>query len=198
MSNISVPSDATILSDIAKINDGAVRNFLKPNGFRLIFQELPAVSYTCQVANIPGVSFGFVMQPTPGGIDIPVIGDKIAFSDLTVQFIIDEDMANYIEIFDWMMALGYQENYQQYTRLAGDRLGRFPFIKKTNSLSLPPSSDAKLIILNSSNIPSLSITYKDVFPIALEPIAYDVTVETIDYLTSSATFKYRSFEIEQL
>lgn len=198
MSNIYTPSDQTILSDIAKINDGAVRNFLRPNGFRLLFQELPAVSYTCQVANLPAVNFGSASQPTPGGIDIPVIGDKVVFSDLVVQFIVDEDMANYIEIFDWMMALGYRENYQKYTRLAGDRLERFPFIQKSGSLSTPPTSDAKLLILNSSNIPNIAITYRDVFPIALEPMEFDVTIENLNYLTAVGTFKYRSFEIEQL
>lgn len=192
------PSNSTILSDIAKINDGAVINFLRPNGFRLLFQELPAVSYSCQSVNLPSVNFGVAMQPTPGGIDLPTIGDKMQFGDLTVKFIVDEQMANYIEIFDWMMALGFPENYQKYSRLAGDRLDRFFFIKGEKETKTPATSNARLLILNSSNQPSISISYQDVFPIALEPIEFDVTVDTINYLTAIGTFKYRSFEIEQL
>lgn len=196
--SITTPSDATILSDIAKINDGSVRNFLRPNGFRLLFQELPAVSYTCQIASVPTVNMGTATQPTPGGVDIPVFGDKIQFGDFSVRFIIDEDMANYIEIFDWMMALTYPENYQNYTRLSGDRLTRFPFYKKNSGQNAPPTSSAKLLILNSSNQPSISINFTDVIPIELSTVEFDVTVATIDYLTAIGTFRYRSFDIEQL
>lgn len=197
MTTLYKPSDTEILSDIARINDGAVRNFLKPNGFRLLFQEIPAVSYSCQSISLPGVNLGVAIQTTPLGVDIPVFGDKMQFGDLYVKFIIDEDMSNYIEIFDWMMALGYQENYQKFTRLSGDRLNRFPFVKKT-ATKTPPTSNARLLVLNSSNNPAISFNFVDVFPIALEPLEFDVTVETINYLTVTGIFKYRSFEIEQL
>lgn len=186
------------LGDIAKINDGVVRNYLKPNGFRLLFEEIPAVAYTCQSISLPSVSSNEAIQPTPMGIDLPVFGDKLLFGDLSVKFIIDEDMSNYMEIFDWIMALVYPENHQKYSRLSGDRLQRFPFVKKVASSAAPPMTNAKLLILNSSNNPSISFNFVDIFPVQLEPIDFDVTVNTIDYLTVSAVFKYRSFDIEQL
>lgn len=197
-SSLYTPTNSEILSSIAKINDGAVNNFLRPNGFRLLFQQLPAVAYTCQSVTLPSVTIGTASQPTPGGIDIPHFGDKAQFGDLYVKFIVDEDMSNYIEMFDWMMALVYQENYQKYTRLTGDRLKSYPFVKKTSSDKTPPTSNAKLVVLNSSNNPSLIFNFVDIFPVQLEPIDFDVTVETINYLTITGIFKYRSFEIEQL
>lgn len=197
-SGIYTPTNSEILSNVAKINDGAVRDFLRPNGFRLLFQHIPAVAYTCQSVTLPSVTLGSAIQPTPGGIDLPHFGDKAAFGDLYIKFIVDENMANYIEMFDWMMALVYQENYQKYSRLSGDRLKRFPFVKKTRDDKAPPTSNAKLMILNSSNLPSIIINFVDIFPIELQPLDFDVTVETINYLTTTSIFKYRSFEIEQL
>ena len=44
-------------------------------------------------------------------IRIPVPGDKLAFSLLS--FSIDEDMKNFKEIYDWLIGLGYPDNFER-------------------------------------------------------------------------------------
>ena len=95
-------------------------DFLRPNGFRFMIQSLPKVTYFCQAATIPNISLGYATQSTPF-VDIPRPGEKIDFSELTIKFIIQEDMANYIELFDWMIALGFPENHRQFQQLLQNR-----------------------------------------------------------------------------
>ena len=45
--------------------------------------------------------------------DIEVPGDKLQYGDLVIQFLVDEDMKNYLEIYKWLMALGYPDTVNQ-------------------------------------------------------------------------------------
>lgn len=175
-----------------------VHNFLKPNGFRFVIKDLPNVAYTCQSANLPALQLGFAVQPTPF-IDRPVIGDKVTYGDFTIRFLIAEDMRNYLEIYEWLIALGFPNDYTQFKAFAGERLNRFPFYKNargnTEALAY---SDATLTILDSNNNAKTNIIFKDLFPVSVEALDFEVTSSTVDYFVAIASFKYIQFTIEAL
>ena len=50
--------------------------------------------------------------------DIPTPGDKIEFGDLSLRFLVDEDLSNYMEIQNWIRGLGYPEEVQEFRDLA--------------------------------------------------------------------------------
>lgn len=175
-----------------------VYNYLRPNGFRFSIKDIPAVSYTCQAANIPSIGLGSYAQPTPF-VDIPRFGDKLQFNELSIQFIIAEDMSNYLELFEWLVALGYPDDYNQYKAFTKTRLSRFPFAKNSDVGSeLLGYSDGTLTVLDSNNQPRTLIIFKDLFPVSLETLNFNVTGTAVDYLTGAASFKYKSFDIEVL
>lgn len=186
-----------IIADVSSTGP-AVYNYLRPNAFRFSIKDLPNVAYTCQSANLPALQLGFATQPTPF-LDIPRIGDKNSFGDFTIRFIIAEDMSNYLEIFEWLIALGFPNDYNEYRAFTGERLNRFPFYKNskgdTDSVAY---SDGTLTILDSSNIPKTNIIMRDLFPVSVEALDFDVTSTTVDYFIGIASFKYRSFTIEAL
>jgi hypothetical protein len=188
---------STILLDVTN-GSPAVYNYLRPNAFRFSIKDLPNVAYSCQSANLPSLNLGFAVQPTPF-LDIPRIGDKNSFGDFTIRFLISEDMSNYLELFEWLIALGFPNNYNQYKSFTGDRLSRFPFYKNgrgdTESLAL---SDGTLTILDSNNVPKTNIILKDLFPVSVEALDFDVTSSAVDYFVGIASFKYTSFTIEAL
>ncbi len=188
---------STILLDVTN-GSPAVYNYLRPNAFRFSIKDLPNVAYSCQSANLPSLNLGFAVQPTPF-LDIPRIGDKNTFGDFTIRFLISEDMSNYLELFEWLIALGFPNNYNQYKAFTGDRLSRFPFYKNsrgdTESLAL---SDGTLTILDSNNVPKTNIILKDLFPVSVEALDFDVTSSAVDYFVGIASFKYTSFTIEAL
>ncbi|NBW56973.1 hypothetical protein EBR43_04160 [bacterium] len=171
-------------------------DYLRPNGFRFTIQDLPHVSYTCQSANIPLIDVGFATQPTPF-VDVPVIGDKVNFGDFTITFLINEDMANYLELYAWLVAIGFPKSYNQFPDYIQKRMNRFPFVQnKFTSNDTIAYSDATLHILNSVNVASTKIVFRDLFPISLQALDFNITPSTIEYFVGIASFKFKYFDVE--
>ena len=189
---------STILSNVTNISTTTVANYLRPNAFRFSIKNLPSVAFTCQSANLPSLALGYTTQPTPF-LDIPHVGDKNVFGDFTIRFIITEDMSNYIELYEWLVALGFPNDYNQYRNFTGERLNRFPFVKSASGSSIAIAySDATLTILDSNNVPKTNINFKDVFPTSVEALDFDITSSSVDYFVGIASFKYKLFDIEVL
>lgn len=192
------PNLNSILSNVTAVASPPVTNYLRPNGFRFTVKELPGVAYTCQSANLPALSLGFATQPSPF-MDIPVVGDKNAFGDFTIRFLISEDMNNYIQLYEWLVALGFPNDYNQYRSFVGDRLNRFPFVRDSKGAPISVAySDGTLTILDSNNNPKTNISFKDMFPISVEALDFDITSSTVEYFVGIASFKYKTFDIQVL
>ena len=61
---------------------------------------------------MPGLDLGVATQATYL-TDIPRAGEKLTFGDLTLTFLVDEDLSNYLEIQNWMRGLGFPESLDQ-------------------------------------------------------------------------------------
>lgn len=178
-------------------------NYLRPNGFRFLIQSLPNVTYFCQSATIPTVNLGYATQSTPL-VDIPYPGEKVTYGELNIRFMIQENMKNYIELYEWMANLGgtdsgrykieNRSNTQAY-RLGDASHTGDPVRRKTDKTDF---SDATLFILGSDNEPVGRISFEDCFPISLSGVEFDVSTGNVQYLQASATFKYRLFMIDSL
>ena len=189
---------STLLSNVTQISNAPNLNYLRPNAFRFTINNLPGAAFTCQSANLPGLSVGFASQPTPF-VDIPVIGDKMNFADFTIRFLISEDMSNYVQLYEWLVAIGFPNDYNQYRNFIGERLNRFPFVKDSRGAPIAASySDATLTILDSNNVPKTNINFKDMFPTSVEALDFDITSSSVEYFVGIASFKYKSFEIQAL
>lgn len=190
------PNEVSIVQDIS--TSTAVYNFLRPNAFRFSIKDLPNTAYTCQSANLPSIQLGFASQPTPF-VDRPVIGDKLTYGDFTIRFLISENMSNYLELYEWLVALGFPNNYGQYQAFTGERLSRFPFYKNARGdTEALVYSDGTLTILDSNNVPKTNIILRDLFPTSVEALDFDVTSSSVDYFVGIASFKYKTFDIEVL
>ena len=76
------------------------RNFLSPTGFKFLLNRAPKVSFFGNSANLPAISMGTAIQPTYlKDIDRP--GDKVQFGDFNFRFLVDENLENYLEIFNF-------------------------------------------------------------------------------------------------
>ena len=162
-------------------------NPLSPNGFMFSINKLPELSYFCQVVNLPGLTLGSPDMATPF-VNQPIPGEMLSFETLNVQFLIDEEMENYKAIHNWLIALGFPEDYQQYI----DGLA----VNKTQSLSelAKNYSDGSLTILGSNNRQVQTVAFADIFPISIETITFQSTNTDVMYLVGSATFKYAYYK----
>ena len=172
----------------------ANRNYMSPLGFKLILTKTPKVDFLCQSANIPQISMGTAIQPTYLK-DIPVPGDKVLYDDLTVRFLVDEKMENYLAIHKWITGLGYPESIGQYRQLKTDDKRTDRRVNDSADPLYFQYSDATLQVLNSNYKPSVLINFKDAFPISLSTLDFDVTTRDYNYFTAEVTFKYTIYNI---
>ena len=80
------------------------RNFLSPAGFKFTLAKAPKVDFFSQSVSIPNINLGVSIQTTYLK-DIPIAGDKISYGDLDIEFFIDENLENYLQIERWMRSL---------------------------------------------------------------------------------------------
>ena len=172
----------------------ANRNYMSPDGFKLILTKTPKVDFLCQSANIPQISMGTAIQASYLK-DIPVPGDKVLYDDLTVRFLVDERMENYLAIYKWITGLGYPESLGQFKQLKTDDIRTNASASDEGDPRYFEFSDATLQILNSNYKSSVLVNFKDVFPIALSTLDFDVTTRDYAYFTAEVTFKYTIFNI---
>jgi len=172
-------------------------DYLKPNGFKFQVHNLPNVSYFCQAANIPAIQLGSPTFQTPLS-DIPVPRDKLSYGDLVIRFLVQENMSNYLELYNWLVGLGFPESRDQYKNWNESQRYRFPAISDKRLGALGNFSDADFFILDSDNNPNVKITYYDVFPVSLEALDFDISSGRADYLVGIAAFKYRQYTVAAL
>ena len=169
------------------------RNFLSPTGFKFALTRTPKVAFFCNQANIPDLNLGIAMQPSYlKDIDTP--GDKIVFGDLNLRFLVDENLENYMEIYNWIIGLGYPEKLNQFKDLQREGVVQGNYTKDRQNIY----SDGTLQILTSSQIPNFQISFKDLFPYSLSTVVFDATDTDIQYFTADVSFKYTIYNIIDL
>ena len=162
------------------------RNFLSPTGFNFILKRSPKVAFFCNQANIPDLTLGVANQPSYlKDIDTP--GDKISFGDLTLRFLVDENLENYMEIQNWIRGLGYPESVQEYRDLEVDAV-------------IPKNvySDGTLQILSNNLVAKFQVFFKDLFPYSLSTMTFDATDTDTQYFTADVSFKYTIYDMQDL
>ena len=163
------------------------RNFLSPTGFQFSLSKEPKVSFFCTSARIPELSLQTSIQPTYlKDLDVP--GEKLTYGDLTLRFLIDEDMTNYMAIHNWLTGLGFSETTNDFVSLTTDDQGL------KNQLT-EQFSDGSLSILNSNYRINTIVKFKDLFPVSLSSLEFDTSATDIQYFTADATFKYTIYNI---
>ena len=179
-------------------------DYSSPTQFRFMINQLPKVQFFTTAANIPDLSLGEAVIPTPYK-DIPIMGDKITFGNLDVSFIVDEHLENYVSIHNWLIGIGFPKNRQQFSSFRSDTSNN-PTSAKTVSVdrvgNATPDrgmySDATLTILSNKNNPLVEVRFTDIFPVSLSALSYDNAATDVDYLTAQISFRYKLYEIVTL
>ena len=169
------------------------RNFLSPVGFKFSLKRAPGVAFFCNQANIPSMDLGIAEQPTYlKNIDVP--GDKIQFGDLTLRFLVDEDLVNYMELQRWIRGLGYPESMDEFRRLESESTLPSNFGQAGDDIY----SDGTLQILSSNLVPAFQVVFNDLFPFSLSTITFDATDTDVEYFTADVSFKYTIYNLTDM
>ena len=163
-------------------------NPLSPNGYKFSINKLPELTYFAQTVNLPGITLGDPSFMNPFAT-VPIPGDMLTYDTLNVQFIVDEKMNNYIALYNWIVALGFPQGYEQYlANLDNDQIANL------NSLATS-YSDGTLEILDNTNKPVRTINFVDLFPVSLDSLQFHSNDQDVAYFIGNATFRFSYYKI---
>lgn len=151
------------------------QNNLSQLNFKFKLDRTPEIEYRAQSVALPGMNLGAVSIPTPF-VPIPLPGN-LTYDDLTINFLVGENMKDYLTIFNWMVALGRPDNLEQYRDWR---------------------SDCTVFILDSNLKSNLTARFTEAFPINLTGIEFDTTLSETQYATASVTFRFTRWYINDI
>jgi len=152
--------------------------------------RLTSTQFFCQSVNIPGISMGSKSQPTPF-MDLNIPGDKIEYEDLSIEFLLDEELYSWISIHDWIRGITFPTEFDEYNNLK--HLSRYSEIT-----SFPQYADAELTTLSALNQPKIKFHFIELFPLTLSGFSMDIRVGSEKIMTATATFKYKRYDISKI
>ena len=162
------------------------RNFLTGVGFKFNLTKFPKVDFFSNSARIPELNLELTRQPSYlKNIDVP--GERLTFGDLTLKFLVDENMENYISVYNWLKGLGFPETTKEFKDLTTDKDGQRD--------SKEAFCDGTLRILNSNYREVAQVKFRDLFPTSLTSLDFDATNTDVQYFTAEATFKYTIYNL---
>ena len=159
------------------------QNFLSPTGGIFRAKRLPATVFYCQKVSIPSIALQPIKLSNPFN-KLPFVGDHIDFGTFSINFKIDEQMQNYQELFNWIIATGFPDNYEEYALINANSKASGEWIM----------SDASTIVLDAQNNPVISIDYKNIFPISLSADDFDPRDTNINYMSAACVFVCESYK----
>ena len=155
-------------------------NLLTANQFKFNTSRIPILSeYTIGV-NVPSIEFISTELKTSFGVNIPTATGKYIFEDLTVAFLVDEEIESWREIYEWLRRLG-------------------PMNEVSEDIMYENCYDSttvgELTILNSAYQPKFKYNFYNMFPISLTGFSFATTAADSVQLQASATFRYSYYDM---
>lgn len=181
-------------------------DYLSPTQFKFNIHQLPKVEFFTVGASIPSISMGSATMPTRL-TDIPMMGDKVTYDPLTISFIVDEYLENYLSLHEWITSIGFPKNTDQFKNFRSETSAT-PTATRGSSQDIgdvkPATgvramfSDATLTILSNKNNPVANVFFRDLYPTSLDALEFTQGATDVEYITASASFAYTIYEIESI
>lgn len=156
-------------------------NPMQLNEYKMVLHRTPHLVYFCQSITLPGIQGTAISQPSPFATDIKRTPGKTTHDDLNVKFIVNEDMSNWLELYNCLTRIMPIDSFNNQTKKESERY-----------------SDISIIVMNSKSNAILHFLYRDCFPLSISGLELDSTVSDINPAVATATFAYTGFTIETL
>jgi hypothetical protein len=158
-------------------------NYLASNFFQFQLFRTPNISYFTQNVTFPSTTVTPVEIGNSLGRPNQFIGGRYVHDPLVVQFIVDEDMGNYEEIFNWMKKIN---NYEDRNLVIdGAQVKQF-------------FSDAALLITNSTYNVKKRVMFKNTFPTTLSGFNLSSVLNDNEPVLATVSLIFETYEIEDI
>ena len=181
-------------------------DYASPTQFRFGIHQLPKVEFFATAVNLPGISLGIATMNTPYK-DIPLPGEKLEYGNLTIEFLVDEYLENYISLHNWITGLGFPQDRAEFktfrdvtsnTPATPTGAAKSDIKVGTATPDRAMFSDAFIMILSNKNNPILEITFEDMFPVSIGDLDYRQDATDVEYLSVTAEFAYKIYTMTTL
>jgi len=152
-------------------------NTLRSNGFTFALLRLPDTVFRVVNLEMPDITISPAQSAYPTGSQY-FPGGATEYGELTLRFIIDEDLKNYTELFNWITQQTFATNYA-------------PKDKEQFLVS-----DGALTTLNNASVANKTFFFHDLFPISLSGWQFETNVSEPAPVECTATFKFSYFELK--
>tara|TARA_R110002072_G_scaffold91449_1_gene203949 strand:- start:41 stop:637 length:597 start_codon:yes stop_codon:yes gene_type:complete len=180
-------------------------DYASPTQFRFGINQLPKVEFFTTSANLPGITAGVATLPTPFK-NIPTMGDKLEYENLSISFMVDEYLENYTSLHNWMTGIGFPKDRKQFSKFRditsnvgeGLRLAPKDDVGRVDDSTTSDRfmySDGFLMLLSNKNNPIVEVRFRNIFPITLSALEFTQSATDVEYLTATADFAYEIYEI---
>ena len=163
--------------------------------FKLVFDAIPNVLFKLQSVNMPGVTANPVTLPTPLAATYQWYGEKLTYEEFTATFIVDEELANYEEMYKWMLSLTNSQRPDQFHANSGEDSFPAALVAVDPTKNNQDFADATLFFLDANKQIKKKIVFSKVFPIALQSIDLEYSNIDPEVVLSTVTFTYDYFTI---
>ncbi len=146
-------------------------NLAIASNFKVEIPAAPEFNYFIQSIQLPSL--------TMSGVDTPfrnwqgaATSNRIDFDPLTFSYLVSEDYANYLFIYDWMLDI--RDNDHDVTR---------------------HFKDINFHILNNNKMANKFFVFHGCFPTYLGEIGFDNSITDTVPIINNVTFRYQFFEL---
>lgn len=164
-------------------------NLVKETNFSFRLAYIPNTIFHLQTAPLPGISGNPVVIATPN-TPMNVPGDVLEYEQLSITFLVDENLDNWREIHDWMVKLYTAKDTADYTDLKNESL-------LNDNLGVGVS-DATLSIKTNKQNPNLQVKFREIYPVSLSGLEFSATTDDSSNIVATAEFAYNTYDIEKL
>jgi hypothetical protein len=159
---------------------------LNPNEFRFYIHRAPYLNFFVQTVELPTITLNPVETENPF-TTIPYPGDHIAWEELRVEFLVDEDLQGYRELYSWIRGLGFPESFEEYQEAVVNM--------RYNNRNEAVFSDVSVFTNTGSRNVNIEYHFVDAMPISVTAPRLSSANPDIPVVTSTATFAYQLFDV---
>ena len=152
-------------------------NYLYQTNFRFDIFRLPKFEYFIQSISLPGFGATDVLEQPTRFVAAKHPNTKLSFQNLDVTFLVDEDLSNWREIYDWMRTIYLMDSHNKFEEKIGTHF-----------------SDGTLHTLNSAMLPNKEIRFRNLIPVSLSGFQFESSATDLTPITATITFAYDYYE----
>ncbi len=152
-----------------------VQTYGLPNTWNVGFcnETYKSISTSVLSFNIPSISIGEILQPTPIK-DLYIPGGNVDITEVDFEFMIEEDFSNYLLMLSWI-----------------NSLKNFKDIESNEAYT-----DINIFVQDNKYLHKNIIVLEDCFPKFISDITLDAQNDLVEGMIFTSTFKVNNITIE--